>query len=140
MSLTISQSEKESVTILELQGVLTVGEASSRLRDKLRDLLVADHCNVVLNLAGVNYIDSTGLGALVVCFTTLRKAGGRLVLLNLNRRQLELLVLTKLSTVFELFDDEQDAVNSFFPDRQIRRFDILRFVEQQRDTEPGSKK
>jgi anti-sigma B factor antagonist len=70
---------------------------------------------------------------MVVCFTSLRKAAGKLVLLNLNRRQIELLVLTKLSTVFEIFDDEQAAVNSFFPDREIRRFDILSFVQQQQD-------
>ena len=67
-----------------------------------------------------------------MCFTGLRKSSGRLVLLNLNRRQLELLVLTKLSTVFEIFDDEQQAVNSFFPNRHITHFDILRFIEQQR--------
>ncbi len=69
-----------------------------------------------------------------MCFTALRKVSGRLALLNLNRRHLELLVLTKLSTVFEIFDDEQEAVNSFFPNRQIRHFDILRFIEQQRGT------
>ena len=78
----------------------------------------------------MDYIDSTGLGALVICFTTLRKAGGELKLLNLSRRNIELLVLTKLTTVFEIFSDEQDAVNSFFPDREIRRFDILEFVQK----------
>ena len=89
--------------------------------------------NVILNLEHVDYIDSTGLGAMVVCFTSLRKSSGRLVLLNLHRRHLELLVLTKLSTVFELFDDEQEAINSFFPNRRIRHFDILRFIQEQRD-------
>ena len=138
MSFTIRQRERESVTILELQGSLGVGEAASMLRDKLRDLLAANRRNVVLDLGGVSYVDSTGLGAMVVCFTQLQKSGGRLVLLNLKRRQLELLLLTKLSTVFELFDDEQDAVNSFFPGRRIRRFDILRFVEQQRGAEPAA--
>jgi anti-sigma B factor antagonist len=81
----------------------------------------------------VDYIDSTGLGAMVVCYTTLRKSGGALKLLNLNRRNIELLVLTKLSTVFEIFSDEQDAVNSFFPDRAIQRFDILAFLERQQE-------
>ncbi len=75
-------------------------------------------------------MDSTGLGALVMAATTLRKSGGAIKLLNLNKRNLELLVLTKLATVFDLFTDEQDAVNSFFPDREIRAFDILSFVEQ----------
>jgi anti-sigma B factor antagonist len=133
MRLEIEQREKEGVAILDIKGGLVVGDPASALRDKLRQLLAEKRDNVVLNLAGVDYIDSTGLGAMVVCFTSLRKAGGKLVLLNLNRRQIELLVLTKLSTVFEIFDDEQAAVNSFFPDREIRRFDILSFVRQQQD-------
>jgi anti-sigma B factor antagonist len=111
---------------------LTAGDAADTLRTTLRETVAAGRNYVVLNLAEVDYIDSTGLGGMVVCFTTLRKSGGRLVLLNLNRRHLELLVLTKLSTVFEIFDDEQNAVNSFFPNRHIRRFDILSFVNQQR--------
>lgn len=133
MRLEIEQREKEGVVVLDVKGGLVVGDPASALRDKLRQLLADKRHNVVLNLAGVDYIDSTGLGAMVVCFTSLRKAGGKLVLLNLNRRQIELLVLTKLSTVFEIFDDEQAAVNSFFPDREIRRFDILSFVQQQQD-------
>ena len=132
MGLTVGQREKEGVAILDLDGALTVGDAATALRSTLLETVSAGRNNVVLNLAGVDYIDSTGLGAMVVCFTTLRKSGGRLVLLNLIRRHLELLVLTKLSTVFEIFDDEQNAVNSFFPNRHIRHFDILNFVNQQR--------
>ncbi len=82
-------------------------------------------------MSEVDYIDSTGLGTLVICFTSLQKAKGNLRLCNLNRRNLELLVLTKLSTVFELYNDEQDAVNSFFPNREIKHFDILSFVQDQ---------
>ncbi|MGQ9635013.1 MAG: STAS domain-containing protein [Bryobacteraceae bacterium] len=136
----IRQREREGIVILDLTGELTVGGAASALREKLRELGEAGRNRIVLNLAGVEFIDSTGLGAMVVCYTTLQKAGGRLVLLNLKRRQLELLVLTKLSTVFEVFDDEQDAVNSFFPGRQVHRFDILQFIERQRQPsgEPGS--
>ena len=78
----------------------------------------------------VDYVDSTGLGALVMTYTTLNKAGGKIKLLNLTRRSIELLVMTKLTTIFEVFDDEQNAVNSFFPDREIKRFDILNFVQQ----------
>ncbi len=85
---------------------------------------------LVLNMAGVDYIDSTGLGALVMCATSLRKNGGNVKLLNLNRRNIELLVMTKLATVFEIFTDEQDAVNSFFPDRKLKTFDILDFVQR----------
>jgi anti-sigma B factor antagonist len=86
---------------------------------------------VILNLAGVDYIDSTGLGSLVICFTSLHKAGGGMRLLNVSRRNIQLLILTKLATVFELFDDEQSAVNSFFPNRNIKHFDILNFVQEQ---------
>jgi anti-sigma B factor antagonist len=133
----ISQREKEGIAILDLKGALTAGEAAGLLRGEQRRVLAEGSKNVVLNLAGVDYIDSTGLGAMVMFYTALRKASGRLALLNLNRRHLELLVLTKLSTVFEIFDDEQEAVNSFFPNRKIRHFDILRFVEQQRGTMEG---
>ncbi len=133
MALEIRRREKEGVVILDVSGPLTVGEPASHLREVLHDLLTQGRKNVVLNLQDVDYIDSTGLGAMVVCYTSLRKSGGALKLLNLNRRNIELLVLTKLSTVFEIFSDEQDAVNSFFPDRAIRRFDILAFLERQQE-------
>jgi len=133
MSLTVGRREREGIILLDLAGALTVGEGATALRDMLRDILATRQASVILNLAGTDYIDSTGLGAMVVCYTTSRKSGGRLVLLNLNRRHMELLILTKLSTVFEIFDDEQDAVNSFFPNRQIRHFDILSFVEQKEE-------
>ena len=80
---------------------------------------------------GVDYMESPGLGTLVVSFPPRRRRGGNLKLLILNRRNIELLVLTKLTTVFEIFNDEQDAVNSFFPGREIKRFDILSFVKEQ---------
>jgi len=86
----------------------------------------------VLNLAQVDYIDSSGLGALVMSYSTLKKKDGALKLLNLTRRNVELLVLTKLETVFEVFDDEQNAVNSFFPNREIKKFDILAFLQQRK--------
>jgi len=133
MSSSIKTREKEGILILDMEGPFVAGEPAAAFRDKVREALAAGKRNLILNLAGVDYIDSTGLGEMVFCFTTLQKKGGRLALLNLNSRHIELLVLTKLSTVFDVFDDEQSAVNSFFPDREIRRFDILSFVEQQRD-------
>ncbi len=131
MSLEIHEREREGVLILDIKGRLTVGQGATVLRDTINELLSAGKNRVIGNLAGVDYIDSTGLGTLVICFTSLQKAGGGLKLVNLNRRNLELLLLTKLSTVFELFNDEQDAINSFFPNREIKRFDILNFIQQQ---------
>jgi anti-sigma B factor antagonist len=86
-------------------------------------------------LSTLDYIDSTGLGNLVIYYTTLKKHGGALKLVNLNKRNVELLLLTKLHTVFEVFSDVKDAVNSFFPDRVIQRFDVLSFVQQSESEE-----
>ncbi len=132
MSLDIRESSREGVVILALRGRLTVGE-SSAVRDKINALIAAGSINVILNLEHVEYIDSTGLGAMVICFTSLKKAGGALKLVNPNKRNVELLLLTKLHTIFEVFSDEQDAVNSFFPDREIHPFDILKFVQAEKD-------
>jgi anti-sigma B factor antagonist len=131
MAFEIHEREREGIVVLDLKGRLTVGEPVSNLREKIRELADDGKINVVLNLAEVDYIDSTGLGGLVISFTTLKKAGGALKILNLSKRNVELLILTKLTTVFEVFGDEQDAINSFFPNRQIRKFDILDFVQQQ---------
>lgn len=131
MGFEIKERDREGIKILDLEGRLTVGAAATQLREAINKLHSAGQSRIVLNMEEVEYIDSTGLGTLVICFTTLQKAGGGLKLLNLNKRNLELLLLTKLSTVFQLFNDEQDAVNSFFPNREIKRFDILDFVQQQ---------
>jgi anti-sigma B factor antagonist len=135
MSLEIEQREREGVTILDLDGRITVGPEASALRDRITSLSAAGIRNVVLNLARTDYIDSTGLGALVISATSLRKNNGNVKLLNLNRRNVELLVMTKLATVFEIFADEQDAVNSFYPDRKIKTFDILEFVQKMQQEE-----
>lgn len=129
MSLKLTRRERESVIIFDLAGRLVAGEETSVLRDAIKEVSATGGAQVILNLANVDYIDSTGLGSLVICFSTMRKAGGSVKLLNLSRRNVELLVLTKLETVFEVFADEQDAVNSFFPDREVKKFDILAFVQ-----------
>ncbi len=131
MAFQIQERERESIAILDLHGRITVGDAATAVRDKLRELSAASRTRVLLNLADVDFIDSTGLGALVVGHTGLKKLGGRLALEHLNDRNIELLVLTKLSTVFDVYDDEQQAINSFFPDRQIQKFDILDFIREQ---------
>jgi anti-sigma B factor antagonist len=135
MSHEIQQREHEGIVILDLKGRITVGPEASALRERVASVTASGSKDIILNLAHVDYIDSTGLGALVMCATTQRKSGGALKLLNLNRRNIELLVMTKLATVFDLFTDEQDAINSFFPDRAIKTFDILNFVEQMKKEE-----
>ncbi len=133
MALDIAESAREEVVILTLKGRLTLGE-SNIVRERIAQLAAAGKKNVVVDLGGVDYIDSTGLGILVICFTSLKKVGGALKLVNPNKRNVELLLLTKLHTVFEVFVEVQDAVNSFFPDRQIKHFDILSFVQQQENS------
>lgn len=134
MALDIQRREQEGIAILDLKGRLVVGDASL-LREKVNEESAVGKVNVIVNLAEVDYIDSTGLGTMVICFTSLQKAGGALKLCNLNRRNIELLLLTKLSTIIELFGAEQEAINSFFPEREIKRFDILSFVQQHKEAE-----
>jgi anti-sigma B factor antagonist len=129
MALDIHQREREGVTIIDLKGRVTVGPEASALREQISQDVATGIRMLVLNLEGVDYIDSTGLGALVMTATTLRKSGGNVKLLHLNRRNIVLLVMTKLATVFEIFNDEQDAVNSYYPDRKLKTFDILDFVQ-----------
>ena len=129
MSLEIRDSLREGIYILSLKGRLTVGESNS-IREKINELIAAGHVNVILDLSDVDYVDSTGLGTMVICFTSLKKHGGALKLVNPNKRNVELLLLTKLHTIFQVFTDVQEAVNSFFPGREIKHFDILQFVKE----------
>ena len=135
MALDIVEREREGITILELKGRITAGAEASSLRDKVTALNAQGASRLVFDLEGVDYIDSTGLGVLVVSATTLRKNDGNIKLLHLNRRNIELLVMTKLATVFEIFTDEQDAINSYFPGRKIQTFDILDFVQRMKAEE-----
>lgn len=132
MDISLTERTKEGITILDVKGQIVAGEGADKLRDRLRAMADSGSLNAILNLAHVDYIDSSGLGALVMSYSALKKKGGALKLLNLTRRNVELLVLTKLETVFEVFDDEQNAVNSFFPNREIKRFDILTFLQQRK--------
>jgi anti-sigma B factor antagonist len=130
--LDISSREREGVKILDLSGKLAVGAASD-LRERVSAETAGGSLHQLLNMKDVEYIDSTGLGIMVICHVAVQKAGGSLKLVNLNRRNLELVLLTKLSTVFQIYNDEQEAINSFFPDREIKHFDILAFVQQQKE-------
>ncbi len=101
------------VTVLDLKGKMTLGEGDELLKDKINSLLNAGKKKLVLNLEGVPYIDSAGLGEIVRTFTTVSRQGGKLKLLNLTKRIEDLLSITKLLTVFETFDSEAEAIKSF---------------------------
>jgi anti-sigma B factor antagonist len=136
MSLQIEGREREGIAILDLKGALTLGDGDLALRETLAALHQSGKVNIVLNLKEVSDIDSTGLGSLVFGLARLRQAGGRLALLNVNRAHLKLFLLTRLAIAFEFFGDEQDAVNSFFPDRELEHFDILEFVQHEEEQNP----
>lgn len=101
------------VTILDLKGKMTLGEGDELLKDKINSLLAAGRKKLLLNLEGVPYIDSAGLGEVVRTYTTVSRQGGSLKLLNLTKRIEDLLSITKLLTVFDTFDSEAEAVASY---------------------------
>jgi anti-sigma B factor antagonist len=101
------------VTILDLKGKITLGEGDEALKDKINSLTLQNRRQILLNLEGVPYIDSAGLGEIVRTYTTVSRQGGQLKLVNLTKRITDLLSITKLLTVFETFDSEADALKSF---------------------------
>jgi len=113
MSLTIETREVAHVTILDVHGRIVLGEEIGDLRDAVRNLVADGKKKIILNLAEVDYIDSSGVGELVGCYTTVRNAGGELKLLNLSQKVHDVLHVTKLYTVFDIRDDEFTAVKSF---------------------------
>jgi anti-sigma B factor antagonist len=127
----LTHREKEGIRILDLRGQLKAGDSESTLRSAIYALARDNVVNIVLNLAEVTKIDRSGLETLVLCHTQIRKRGGALKVARLHIEHLSLNVLTKLNTVFEVFVDEQDAVNSFFPGRATSHYDILEWVQEQ---------
>ena len=113
MALKIDTREVAHVTILDIEGRIVLGDEIHDLREAVRDLIKQDKKKIILNLANVDYIDSSGVGELVGCFTTLRNAGGELKLLNLTQKVHDVLHVTKLYTVFDIREDEFTAVKSF---------------------------
>jgi anti-sigma B factor antagonist len=113
MQLEIKERAVGEVVILDLIGKITIGEGSVQLRDAVSNLLDAGRNRIILNLAAVVYVDSSGIGELVSRYTTTKNAGGRLKLLNLPKKIKDLLMITKLLTVFEIYEEEEAAVNSF---------------------------
>ena len=109
----INERARAGLTILDLNGKLTIDNGAQLLKDKCESLLFQQRTQIIVNLAAVPYIDSGGLGQLVACYTTLAKAGGRLTLANINTKNHDLLSITKLVAVFETFDSEEAAVQSY---------------------------
>jgi len=113
MSVKLTTHQKGEVIILVASGKLTMGEGTSTFRTKIREVVASGSRRIVLNMADVSYMDSSGMGELIAAHTTVTTAGGEIKLLNLAKRVHDLLKLTKLYTVFEAFEDEASAVNSF---------------------------
>jgi anti-sigma B factor antagonist len=113
MPLTIDTREESHITILDIRGRIILGSEIGTLRDAVHDLVAQGKTKIILNLAHVDYIDSSGVGELVGAFTTVRNAGGELKLLNLTQKVRDVLHVTKLYTVFDIKDDEFTAVKSF---------------------------
>ena len=113
MSMNVKLRHVGGVTVLDLSGKITLGEGSIGLRDAVRDALAAGSKKILLNIGDVNYIDSAGLGELVGAYTSVKNAGGELKLTNLSKKVKDLLVITKLLTVFDVKENEKDAIAAF---------------------------
>ena len=113
MALTIATREVDGVIVLDLNGRITLGEGSVQLRDAIRSQISKGKKNILLNMGDVNYIDSSGLGELVSAFTTAKNQQADVKLLNLTKKVHDLLQLTKLYTVFDIYDDEASAIASY---------------------------
>ena len=105
--------DEGGVRILDLEGKITIGGGDVLLRKLVEESLAAGHTNIVLNLSGVSHIDSAGIGEMVGCFATVTRRGGKMKLLNLPPKINDVLQVTQLITVFEVFDDEKEAIASF---------------------------
>ncbi len=113
MALTIASREVDGVTVLDLSGRITLGEGSVQIRDAIRELIGKGQKSVLLDMGDVNYIDSSGLGELVSAYTSAKNQSAALKLLKLTKKVHDLLQLTKLYTVFDIYDDEAAAIASF---------------------------
>ena len=116
MPLTVTQKQAGDITILEVSGRIVLGDETAAFRNAVRELISAGKKKILLNLGEVSYIDSSGLGELVGAFTTVRREGGEIKLLNLQKRVRDVVQIVKLETLFEPFDDEAAALAAFTPD------------------------
>ena len=129
MPLEVIRRELEGIEILDLKGHLTLGQEDLDFRAELDRLVEATKFRVALNLSHLNELDSTGIGTMLFARQTLRKFGGKLVIYNMHPAHIGLLAEAQLETELEVFPTEQDAIDSFFPERKIQPYDLLAFVE-----------
>ena len=111
--LNIRQRQAGDVVILDLNGEVRIGDSATALRGAIRGLIASGNKKILLNLAGVKYIDSSGIGELIANYTTVGRGGGQLKLLSLTEKVQDLLVITKLLTVFDVYEEESEALSSF---------------------------
>ena len=129
MPLEIIHRKCEEIEILDLNGHLTFGQEDLDFRNELERLVQAGKIRVALNLSHLHELDSTGIATLLFAREKLRKFGGRLAIYNMHPSHVGLLAEGQLETELEVFPMEQDAIDSFFPDRRIKTYDVLEFVE-----------
>jgi anti-sigma B factor antagonist len=134
-NLDMHQREKEGIAILDLHGNLVMGSGDIALRDFVQSLLDGGNRKLTLNLAQVSEIDTSGNGVLLFLAQEYHNAGGKLVLFNIAHSHGKIYEMARLETAIEIYRDELDAVNSFFPDRKTPHYDILDYVESQQPAE-----
>ena len=113
MNAKLTSRQVGEVTVIDLSGRITLGEGSGMLRDELRNLIGTNRRKILINLADVTYMDTSGIGQLVAGYTTVSNQGGHLKLLNLTKKVKDVLQITKICTLFETFDDEKQALVTF---------------------------
>jgi anti-sigma B factor antagonist len=129
--LKIQQRENEGILILDLHGKLIMGSGDIALRDFVQSLLEDGNRKLTLKLAEVHEIDTAGTGILLFLSEEYRNAGGKMVLFNIAHAHGKVYEMARLESVVEIYRDELDAINSFFPDRKVTRYDILEYIESQ---------
>ncbi len=137
--LALQLTENEGITILTLHGKLDMGIGEIALRDFVHSLMDGGNRKLMLNLAAVSDIDSSAIGMLLLLSEDYSKDGGKLVLFNVPRTHGKVYEMARLEAVIEIYRDELDATNSFFPDRTVARYDILEYVESQSDEDKNDK-
>ncbi len=136
MGLKVTHRERDGISILLLKGRLTFGPEDALLNEEIQHALAVRRVRVVIDLAGLDKMDSAGLGSLLSARAELTRAGGGLALANLNSAHMKTLLVARLETVFEVFGSELDAVNSFFPERHVPHYDLLAVVASLRPAHP----